>query len=75
MVSSWRAISDWKKSASVVTNESAPHCHGLDVFLERFGLLECASDGVVVGLFSFSGLRELHVVSTFGLYLPFAAPQ
>ena len=74
MVSSWRSMSVWKKSASLNTNESALIVHGLDVFLERFGLLECASDGFVVGHFSFRGLDEFLVVGSFGLRLPFAPP-
>ena len=37
----------------------SPHRHCLDVLLERFGFLECASDGCVVGLFGCSGPRRI----------------
>ena len=36
---------------------------------EHFGFLDCASDGVVVGLFSLGRLREFLVVDAFCLNL------
>ena len=49
-----------------------PPCHGLDVFLERSSLLECAPDCIVAGFLSFRGLREFLVVDALGLILPLA---
>ena len=46
-----------------------PHCHGLDVFLERFGLLKCALDGVVIDLLSINNLCDFLVVQPLGLLL------
>ena len=63
-------MSAWKKSASVAAKESALMGHGLDLFLERFVLLECAPDCIVVGFLSFRGLHEFLVVDTLGLILP-----
>ena len=65
-------MSAWKKSASVAAKESALMGHGLDLFLERFVLLECAPDCIVVGLLSLGGLSEFLVVDTLGLILPLA---
>ena len=48
MVSSWRSMSVWKMSASKNANESALIVTVLTCPLKYFGLLERASDGVVV---------------------------
>ena len=40
--------------------------------LERFSLLECALDCIVIGLFSFRSLNEVVVVGTLSLNLPLA---
>ena len=47
-----------------------PNCHCFNVFLESFGLLECAPDSIEVGLFGCRGLRKFLVVSMLGLFLP-----
>ena len=66
MDASWRSMSVWKKSASVVTNESALIVTVLTCFSRASVALDC----IVVGFLSFRGLREFLVVSALGLLLP-----
>ena len=61
MDSSWRSNECLEEIRFGGHQRVHPHCHGLDVSLERFSLLECAPDCIVVGLRGCRGFREFSV--------------
>ena len=48
-----------------------PHGHGLDVFLERFGLFKSVFDGAVEDRLGFCGLSYATLASTCAGSIPF----